>query len=214
MTPTELETFVRQRYNAVGDNFFPQAEIFNFFYFAQNELAQKSNCIPLIWETVSVQGQREYAYPATTIKIYRVEYNGKRIHPNDFLLDDSLTGNNPGDTTTGVPINYQIFGSDLFLRPIPSEAGLEIKIYGYDGPETVAANTTLSVPERYQFMLVDYALGCMFGQDKNHTMAQFHFNRWDKHVLDAIATEEKRRTSDEYPVVKDWETIDDGSGFY
>jgi hypothetical protein len=206
MTPTELETYVRQRYNAVGDTFYPQAEIFNFFYQAQMELAMETKCIKNIYTTTSTASQRSYDMPTNCISIARMEYDGKRIFPNDFIDDDALTGNNPNETVTGTPINYQVFGSTFFLRPTPTDADT-IKIYSYDAPNQPSTTVSLSVPVRYHLMLSDFALFCMFAQDKNNTMADYHARRWEKSKELVQETERMRMVDDQYRIVKDHEDL-------
>lgn len=207
MTPVDLETYVRQRYNAIGDTFFPSTEIYNFFYIAQMLMAAKTFCIQTTYTTTSVASQRQYDFPTKSIAILRVEYNGKKIEPNDFDDDDMGTGNNPGTTSTGTPSSYQIWGSDLYLRPIPDTSALTIKIFSFDEPQTVTAVTELDVPSRYHLGLADYALGCMFGQDKNHVMATKHFDIWDQFIIDVKDIEARRRVADKFQVVKDGDLL-------
>lgn len=215
MTPTELETHIRQRYNAVGDSFFTQAEIFNNIYAAQVELATETYCIKNVYNTSSVASQRVYDFPSLAIVPERVEYNGKRIFPSDFIDDDALTGNNPGSTTTGTPEHYQVWGQEIYLRPIPSTAVTDgIKIFSADLPDTVTAVSTLDVPTRYHLFLVDFVLYCMFAKEKNHVMANHHYEIWLKNKEKVIAIEGRRRSADNLAIVKDSADIDNESGFY
>lgn len=213
MTPSDLETFTRQRYNAIGDSFFSQAEIFNYFWAAQTELAQETFCIKNTYTTTSVNGQRAYDFPSYALSIGRVEYDGERVYPNDFVDDDGLTGNNPGDTTTGRPRNYQLWDDQIYFRPIPSEDALEIKIYSYDLPSQPTSSGTLDVPQRYHLMLVDYALYCMLSKDKNLPMAQDYYQRWITNKKLALQTERLRDSGDSLNVVKDMDTIGNDTRF-
>jgi hypothetical protein len=204
MTPTELETYVRQRYNALGDNFFPQLEIFNFFYEAQVQLATEAKCIRNIYTTTSVEDQRVYDFPTNAFAIARVEYDGERIKPNDFIDDDAETGNSPDDDITGRAEFYQQWGQEIYLRPIPNADGLTIKIYTYDLPNVPTAVGTLDVPVRYHMKLANYALHCMTLQDKNIAMADRFQALWDKDVKDAIKIELSSKTEDQLRTVKDY----------
>lgn len=204
MTPTELETYTRQRYNAIGDNFFPQTEMFNFFYEAQNQLAMKTNCIRSVYTATSVASQRAYDFPTNAIAIVRVEYDSERIFPNDFIDDDAQTGNNPDETVTGRPQYYQQWGQELYLRPTPSTAGLTLKVWSYDMPSVPTANGTLDVPTRYHAKLSNYALAQMCYQDKNASLGDRFLRQWDKDVEDALVFERQRHVADEFRTVKDW----------
>lgn len=203
MTPTELETYIRQSYNAVGDNFYPQ--ILSFVYEGQIELAKKAMCIRSVYTTVSVADQRVYDFPTNAIAVTRIEYDGERIFPNDFIDDDSLTGNNPDETLTGIPEYYQQWGQDLYLRPTPSTSALTIKIFTYDLPSVVTSVGTLDVPVRYHMDLADYALYKMALQDKDFNGARLYKDSWDKKVLEAVRFERTRHVADEFRTVKDWQ---------
>lgn len=203
MTPVQLETLIRQRYNAVGDNFFTQAEIFGNIYAAQCELAMETFCIRNTYTTSSVANQRVYDFPTKTISIRRVEYNGKRIFPNDFVEDDDATGNNPGTTSTGTPEWYQTWDSELYLRPIPATAVTDgIKIYSYDLPDTVTSTGSIDVPDRYHLLLVDFVLYTMFAKEKNFNMAKHHYDIWQKNKDMVLQTERMRDVGDEFTTVK------------
>lgn len=214
MTPTDLETYVRQRYNAVGDSYFSQDEVFNYFFSAEMELARESLCIKNTTTQLSVLSQRIYSFPTYAISIRRVEYDGERIFPNDFSDDDALTGNDPGGTITGRPEYYQQWGRSIYLRPIPDAAGLTIKIYSYDMPTQPTAVGTLDVPTIYHLDLADYALYCMFGKDKNFQLASYHLNIWNKKKIDVIKTERSLLVGDEFETVKDTDNLVVNSRFF
>lgn len=203
MTPTDLETYVRQIYNAVGDNFFPQALIFNHFKEAQTELAEKAKCIRSVYTTSTVIDQRVYDFPTNAIAIMRIEVNGERIRPNDFINDDSMTGNNPDETVSGRPQYYQQWGQDIYLRPVPSTVAT-MKIFTYDMPSTPTANGTLDVPERYHLKIANYALAYMAYQDKNYALGDRYFKRWEDALTEAITFERARHVQDEFRTVNDW----------
>lgn len=213
MTPTELENYVRQRYNAVGNSFFSQAEIFNHFWAAQMELAQESHCIKSIYTTTSVANQRIYDFPTLTMSIARVEYDGERIYPNDFVDDDSLTGNNPDEAITGRPGFYQVFGYQLFLRPSPSTASETIKVYSYNLPSQPSSTGTLDVPAIYHLYLADYALYAMYAKEMKLPMANYHMELWTRHKRQVVATERTRMVGDSFRVVKDVDDLFDDSRF-
>jgi hypothetical protein len=137
--------------------------------------------------------------------IRRVEYDGERIYPSDFTDDDMYTGNQPGTTSRGRPTHYQAFNSTLYLRPIPDTSALTIRVFSYNQPSQPSSAGTLDVPARYHLYLADYALYCMFAQDKNPAMADRHLRLWTEHKSTVMKIEQMRRRSDEFAVVKDIE---------
>lgn len=213
MTPAELEIYVRQRYNAVGDSFFSQAELFNYFWAAQMEIAQETFCIKNTYEADSVVGQRTYDYPANAMSLRRMTYNGQRVYPNDFIDDDTATGNNEDETLTGTPEHYQLWGDQFYLRPTPAIADDTIRLYTYDLPTQPTTSSTLDVPSRYHLMLADYALHCIFVKDENEKMALNHYNIWIAHKKLILQTERLRESGDAFDVVKDMDDIADDFRF-
>lgn len=212
MTPSDLETYVRQRYNAVGDTFFPTAEIMNFFYQGQIELAIETNCIQSTYTTSSVDGQRAYDFPTDAISVRRVEYDGARIYPSDFIDDDVLTGNSPDTTSEGIPQFYQIWGSQIYLRPKPNASSETIKVYSYDMPSIPTAAGTLDVPSYAHVYLADYALYCMTMQDKNTALADRFLEKWEQNKVMVKKIEASRMVGDSFRVVKDEDHLCDVSG--
>lgn len=215
MTPTELETYVRQRYNAVSDNFFSQSEIFSYFWAGEMELVQETFCIQATDTSItSTAGTRAYSLPTNTLGIARAEFDGERIFPNQFIDDDVLTGNRPDEGATGTPENYQVFGDSIYLRPVPSTSSLTLKLYLYKLPTDPNSSGTLDVPSRYHLALADYALYCILTKDKNPGMAAAHLTLWQNHKRLAMQTEKLRRGSDSFQVVKDYEDIGNQSGVW
>lgn len=207
MTPTELETYVRQQYNAVGDSRFPQGLIFGYFYEAQVQLATEANCIRRVYETTSVEDQRVYDFPTNAFSLVRVEYNGERLTPNDFIDDDATTGNNANDSITGTPEFYQQWDQEIYLRPIPDTDGVTIKLYTYDLPSIPTAVGNLDVPDRYHIKLANYALGCMASADLNFPLADRYFKAWQTDKEQCIAVEKASKTQDRLRTVKDYNEI-------
>lgn len=213
MTPVDLETYVRDRYNALGDSFFTQPEIFNYFWAGQMELAQEAFCIRKIHTTVSVISQRIYAYPTNALSIRRMTYDGQRVYPNDFIDDDTITGNKEDETLTGVPEHYQIWNDQFFLRPTPSVAGLTINMYTYDLPIQPIVGGTLDIPSRYHLFLADYALYCMLSKDNNRALAADYLNLWISHKKLCLQTERLKDSGDSFDVVRDMNDISDDFRF-
>lgn len=196
MTPTEIELIARQRYNAVGDTFFSQAEIFSNIYDAELQLAEDCDAIKAVYQTTSVADQDEYATPTNMIKIRKIEYDSKRLEPISERERDVILGGRPASGVTGTPHAYWLWGDSIFLVKTPSTSSLTIKIFTYDIPSTVTEATTLEVPARYHMDMVDYVLARMFAKDKNYQLTEYHMNLWRESLKQAKITEMKRKLSD------------------
>ncbi len=208
MTPIQLLTIIRQRYNAVGDQFFGDDEIYAYIQAAEMEIALETNCIKNVFTASTVIGQRSYSMPANTVQITRVEYNGHRIFPNDFVDDDRMTGNNADETITGTPNEYQIYGDLYYLRPVPAEVGT-IRIFSRDMPSLPSASGTLDIPSRYHHSLADYALYCMFAKEMKLDSANYHLTVWVSSKKRALQVERLRDSGDSFKTVKDMDELYD-----
>ena len=122
MTPTQLESAARQRYNAVNDSFWSQAEMLGMIYQAQMELAAECLVIQNKYTTTTVASQQAYAWPTRAISIKRVTYDGAKIDPIDMREDDAISLSNTTSIATGTPQFYFSWENSIYLQPVPSEA--------------------------------------------------------------------------------------------
>src|SRR5690606_12541988 len=53
MTPQDLQTYARQQYNSVGDDFFSDEELYRHIWTAQTRLAKEAFCIERTYETTT-----------------------------------------------------------------------------------------------------------------------------------------------------------------
>lgn len=192
MTPDEICTKARQRYNAVGDTFFASDELYDLIWQAEQEMAITAKCLQNVQSTSTVADQHEYAKPTNAISIKRVTYNGQSLIPINFMEDDAVTGFSAATTQTGTPTYYYEWESSLFLRPTPN-AVATLKVWFYARPQEVTASTTLELAEEYHMMIVDYLLQHMFGKDGKDQMSQFHLNKWNQSVEKVRGWEVKKR---------------------
>ena len=207
MTPTEIETYARAKYNATGDTFFTTNEIQYLIYQAELEIYGE---VPTLFEntytTTSVQGTRQYAFPTQTRIIKRAEYIdlagiAAKLEPITFREDDALTLVNVASTTQGKPQFYSIYNYNLFLRPIPDTTNCTIKLYTYDEPQVVSATTTLNLPSLFHMDVVDFVVMHMYLKDKDATSALFYKNLWNEAKLRMKRWAQKRKRGDAFTIV-------------
>ncbi len=206
MTPTELVTYARQRYNAVTDTFFSDTELYTLIWAAQTELAKETMCIRRVYTTTTVVSQQEYQKPAAAFSIKKITYNGQKLFKITDREDDALTLNNAVTTATGAPQYYWEWDTALELRPVPDDT-LTLKIYTYDLPQIVTSVTTLDVPPAYQIGIADYMNWHMCNKEKNFQAGSQYQQMWMKNVADAKRQEKKRIRGDSFAHVLDEETL-------
>jgi hypothetical protein len=207
MTPAEVETQARRRYNSASDTvFFTQAEMFQWIYEAEMELSKRALVIEDFDESTSTTASdNTYAIPTNYISIKRLEYDGQKLQRIDNREDDLLTSSNRTTTDEGTPQYYYVWNDVVYLRPIP-DAAKTLSFYGYKEPTALTtASTSLSIPSRYHVDLVDYVTAQMAFKDKELVISDRLLLKWEDKIRRAEIFERKRRRRDAFAAVKDEE---------
>lgn len=201
MTPLEINTAARQRYNAVGDDFWSDAEIYNLIWQACLELANEGLLIERVFTTATVASQQEYDWPTNAIAIKRITYDGKKLDQISFREDDTLTLVNQGTAATGTPQCYVVWNNVFYLRPVPSTVGT-LKVWAYVEPQTVSSTSTLEVPTEFHMSIVNFILSEMSAKNKNYEGFQHYRGLWEKDVIRAKKLAKRKMTGDAFQIVK------------
>lgn len=200
MTPAQINTVIRNRYNAVGDTFFNDQMVWDIIYQASLEMATEAFVIESSYETTSVADTRTYAFPTTAIAIRRVEYNGDKCFPVSVDSDPKTSTTE----VTGSPREYAIWDNELIFFPTPATSGDTIKVYSYNEPQAISQNSVLEVPSEYHMMIADLGLSVFYAKDGNPQMADYHMNLWNKHMNRIKRTKSKKKRGDEFVVVGEY----------
>ncbi len=209
MTPTEIETAARNRYNSVGDSFFSQDEILDLMWDACLDMTRECNLIERVYTTSTVASQQEYSYPTSTISIKRITYDGKKLKPITMREDDAITGLNQSTTSEGTPQYYFVWNETIYLRPIPSSVAT-LKIFTYNEPSELTNTSTLEIPTQFQMDLVDYIVSEMAAKDSNFEAAQYYANKWERSKMDIKKWQRKRLRGDSFASVQDEDQLIEG----
>lgn len=207
MTPVEVATAARDLYNATGDTFFGDTQLYNWMWQGCHELAMKAWCIEAIDSSQStVAGTQGYAYGTNVIAIKRVTVNGKKLKRITMREDDAITLSNQAVSTQGYPIYYYEFNNTIYMRPIP-DAIYTIGFWTYNDAAVITAVSTFTIPTLFQFDLVDYCLFRMFAKDKDVDLASLHKSLWEQHVKEAISFQKRQRRTDSFATVQSEDTL-------
>src|SRR3990167_4552067 len=206
MTPQEVNTAARRRYNAVNDDFWSDAEIYDIIYQGSTELATEGLLIESTFTNSTVANQQEYAWPTNAIAIKRATYDGKKIVPIDFRDDDVLTTLDQATTEVGVPTSYAFWDDIFYLRPIPSSVKT-VKVWAYVRPGVVTASSTLEIPTEWHMDLLYLVLREMDAKNKNYTGAMFYCQLWTDAVNRAKKFAMKKKRRDAFAIVKNVDGI-------
>lgn len=209
MTPAQVETYARARYNASGSNFWSSDEIMKIIYGAELELATECMIIEGAPDTstTTVSGTQSYSFPSLCIGIKRIEYDGMKLKPMDMRDDDALTASLSTTTETGTPQYYFIWNSKVYLRPVP-DAAETLTIYPYQEPTLLTtSSTSLSVPTRVHMKLIYPVVAAMAEKDDNFKLADRYRALWEDVIKKEKALIAKRKRLDGFAVVKDEDVL-------
>lgn len=205
MTATEIETAARRRLNAVSDSFWSEAEIFNYLYMAETELAMETQHIEKTdATTTSTASTAAYAIPTGFLNIERVDYNGTRLQKIDEREADSLTLG-AQITPTGTPSKYTLFNETITLLPVPNTSSLVIKFWGKGMPTEIASGSGSSTPDsnvKYHWALVHGVTFYMVTKEVGHPRVPHFKDLWERAKLLVKKDVRKLRSRDRNPRVK------------
>lgn len=196
MTPDEVLLYAKQNYNADSDSFFSDAEGYKHLWAAQMILAREARCIERVYTTTTTSGTREYSVPTLAIGIKRVTYNGQKLEPYTFRVDDLFTVLNESTTSTGTPKFYVLCNRTLYLRPIPDSSSATLRIYTFNKPDETESGGTLDVPEAYHLALSDYLLWRFAAKDQNYQAAQYWQEQWKERLAEVKRAVRKEKIGD------------------
>lgn len=206
MTPTQIETAARNRYNAASDSFFSSSEILDYMWQACVELSRDTNLIENVYLTTTVANQQEYAYPSTAIALRRVSYNGAKLQLITMREDDAITGLVQSTTDSGTPAYYFIWNRQIYLRPIPADAGT-LKIFTFNEPQVLTSVSVLEIPTHFHMDLVYYICAAMAMKDSNQNVAKMYDDKWQQVLMNAKKWARLNKRADKFSNVQDEEHL-------
>lgn len=201
MTPTEILDAARDLYNASGDTYFSDTQMYNWLWNGCHEMARKAWLIENIYTSTTVASQQGYSYPDYTLAIKRVTCDGRKLKRITGREDDSISLSNAATLTTGLPQYYTDFDNVIYLRAVPDDA-YTLEIWSYDDHPVIAAASTILLPTLFHMDLVDYLLYRMFAKDKDITNSMAAKADWQQHVVDAVAFQRRKRRTDSFATVQ------------
>jgi DNA-binding transcriptional regulator/RsmH inhibitor MraZ len=206
MTPTEIETAARRKYNSVGDTFWAQAEIMDLMYEAAQELAVECELIEGKDATAStVASTKAYDFPDLFIAVKRLEWNGSKLFKIEDRGADSLNLYNSAVTVTGNPQHYWIWNNQVYLEPTPASAQT-LTFYGYKEHDAITVASTLAIPTIFHMGLTDAIVAEMCAKDENFSMAAYFMAKWEKTKSKAKRWKQKAKRTDSFANVIDEES--------
>jgi hypothetical protein len=205
LTASELAEYGRQAYNAVGDTFFSDAEIYRYIWEAEAELATEAKLIERAYTTTTVASTAAYAAPTYAMVIKRVTYDSQKLMPISFREYDALVFN----ATTiplGTPQYYVLWEDELTLYPTP-DAAATLKIWSLNQPQQVTSTSALEVPGVWHLPMADFLLWKFAQKDKNFQAAANYQAAWAQTVQKAKKWNRTRVRGDSFTTVTDVDMV-------
>lgn len=207
MTPAEIINAANQRYNSVGDAFFPDSEAYLVCWHGAMQLAVAGNLIERPFTASTVIGTQSYDYPTNMYAVVRVTYAGQKITIISQRQDDTLSMYNQSTTATGSPRFAFDFGNALYLRPIPGAVGT-LKVWGYCRPQPyTAASTTTEIGDEWSMDLVNLILAEKCAKNKNYSGQANYMGLWQTALNNAAAHKRRLKRANGFAVVVDVDTV-------
>lgn len=205
MTPTDIETYARAKYNATGDTFFSTAEIYYYIYQAELELSSECRICSAYTTQAVVASTRQYSFPALARILKRVECLDSggiavKLEPITQREDDALTLVNVASTTLGRPAFYTQFGTSIYLRPVP-DVSYTLNIYYFAEPAVVTALSVLEVPSLFHMDLCDFVVREMASKDQNQLTYEVQDKKWQSAKIRIKSWVQKQKRGDAFTIV-------------
>lgn len=203
MIPSEIVTAARNGYNALGDNFYSDAELYALIDDASQQMVDEGLVIEATDSSITtVSGTRVYSFPTYWIGIKRVEWNGRPLRKIDFKIDDDLTADAPNTTATGTPLYYFEFDDQIYLRPVPDSAQT-LKLFGFKEPTPVTtASQTLEVPTKWHMSIVKYLTSYIALKDENPSVADRWLSKFEGDLVKVRRWAQRKKVTGGFKTVK------------
>lgn len=206
MMPADIVTYARAKYNATGDTFFSDQELYYYIYQALCDLAVQTEFLEKVdSSTVTVAGTRTYDFLSDCSAIKRLELIDSggislKLEKITFREDDALTLENVASTTSGKPQFYEVWNQVIYLRPIPDSV-YTLKQYYYGIPQVPTATSTIELDSLFHMDLVDYCVREMYAKDQNATMFTAYDAKWNRALAKIKMWIQKRKRTDAFTIV-------------
>lgn len=200
MTTVQVLESARNNLNSLTDTLWSDAELLLCMYRAALKLTRRTKCLELSDTQNTVASTADYTLPTQAIDVWRVTYNGKKLQAITLREYDAMNPN--ATTSSGSPTFYLLYGTTITLYPTP-DAVKVLKIWSYNEPILPTATSyTITIPTRYQDVLVDGTTAEMCPKDLGHPLTSFFVNKFEKGIQEVEAHVRKRRRGDRMAVVQ------------
>ena len=201
MTPSAFVDYVRKRHNAVSDSFWDDDEIYKLLEGRCQEVLGIIGLIEGVDTSLTTTASTQtYAMPTNFVRVKKLLVNNYACRQITFEEWDA-EHNRGGSDPEGTPDRFFVWGSNIYLVPIPSTSAQTITVYGEKQHGSISSGSTIDIPEVLHYRLANGVLSDMFVKDKDANMATFYYNIWVNQDLPAFERyRDQKHQSANYPI--------------
>lgn len=186
MTPAEVLASIRYQLDETTASFWSDAELYSYMSDAEQEVADRFQCVELSTSTTTVASTQEYTAPADCQVVRRMTWYNVPLKCIDFRQKDALQFNSYGGSDqSGNPESYYIWGDKVGLYPIPDSAQA-LKFYYAALPARVTtATSAFATPAIFHPCYQDYCLHRAYMKDQDDSRSMLHLKEWERSLANA-----------------------------
>lgn len=203
-TAQNVATSVKRQFGDESGVQVTDPDIIRWINDGQREITQKNRVLKGTATIVAVANQAEYTLPEANIAaIESIHWNGIPVpgipyaEVEKFITDYPHTATNAG---TGVPRMWYEWGGLVTFWPTPASADNIKLLYTKMPDEITSLADTLSLPDKYFNILVDYVLSQAYSMDEDWEASNFKGQQFTAN-LDTTADDERTTSSMVYPTI-------------
>lgn len=206
----EIVTRVQRQFGDESGAQITRSDIVNWANDGQLDIVRKTDSLQVHVETDAIKNDGSYDLPSTLIRIRRCTFNGKKLDRIELeALDQLHPDREVSDNNGGTPKYYYVWGSRLWVFPVPGSDGIgNLDVYYVKHPDPIISDQDIpEIPVHMHEDIVRYCLGRAKELDEEDAKAQEVMADYEARIT-LSRDEANSPENDSYPSVRD---IDGGN---
>lgn len=200
----EIKTSVKRLFGDESGAQITDADIVRWANDGQVDIVRKTECLQKKTEFNVTANDESYDLPADSIRLRRVELDGKALSRVELEeLDNVVPDRNVTGTSSGSPVVYYVWGQTLWLYPKPETAGTSnLDLFYLKRPAALAVDADIpEIPVHMHEDIVRYCLARAKELDEEMEQARNIFMDYETRVM-LSRDEAQNPENDTYPAVR------------
>lgn len=201
-TLSEIMVSVKRTFGDESGVQLEDADIIRWTNDAQDTIVNRNKVLKAKASTTSVAGEDSYSFPTENIhQVDSIHYDGVRLENIPFAeAERTLFAGKGSQPAEGAPACWYEWAGRFTLWPTPKEEG-EITLYYTRRPQRLTSQSdSLSLPDKYYQIILDYVLMRAYEMDEDLSAAQGKKDFFDQ-ALNSFGEEERAAQNMTYDVI-------------